>query len=197
MLWEDYSDILDQNGKRILNVIGKNAEKMGILIDDLLALSHLGKQEIQKTVVNMNELITNVLEDLNQSFPNKAEITIGNMPFVIGDSSLISHVVTNIMSNAIKYSSKREDPKIEITASHDLSNVIFCVRDNGVGFDMRYANKLFGVFQRLHLEKDFEGIGVGLAIANRIITRHGGRMWAESTLNQGAAFYFTLESVSK
>lgn len=192
ILAEDYGEILDAEGKRVLNEIQKNSKKMGELIDDLLALSKLGRKEIRKTVIDMKYLAEEVLSEINRLETHKGDIKIAALHQAVADYSLMRHVVINLLSNAIKYSALAEKPLIEITSRSDNDEVTYTVKDNGVGFDMAYANKLFGVFQRLHSPAEFEGTGVGLAIVKRIIERHGGRVWAEGKLNEGAAFSFTL-----
>jgi light-regulated signal transduction histidine kinase (bacteriophytochrome) len=192
MLAEDYGAILDAEGKRILSEIQKNSKKMGALIDDLLALSKLGRKEMRKTEIDMKYLIEEVLSEINRVEAYKADIKIAGLHSAVADYSLMRHVVINLLSNAIKYSSLAEKPIIEITSRCDNDEVIYTIKDNGVGFDMAYVHKLFGVFQRLHSPAEFEGTGVGLAIVKRVIERHGGRVWAEGKLNEGAAFSFTL-----
>jgi len=192
ILKEDYGSKLDDEGKRIIETLNYNAIKMGMLIDDLLAFSKLGRKEMRKTGIDMNELTEGVLFDLNKSVKHCAEIKIGNLHKVIADYSLLHQVMFNLISNAVKYSSKKENPVVEIFSEENNGETIFSIKDNGAGFDMQYANKLFGVFQRLHSEKDFEGTGVGLAIVQRIIVKHNGRVWAEGSVNEGAVFYFSL-----
>ncbi len=192
MLEEDCGKKLGVEGKRILGVIKYNAEKMGHLIDDLLAFARLGKKEIEKIEENMHELVEGVLLELNKLFSHHAEIKIGKLHKVKTDYGLMHQVMLNLISNAIKYSSKKKNPVIEINSRKSGGEIIFCVKDNGVGFDMRYVGKLFGVFQRLHSSEEFEGTGVGLAIVQRIIAKHHGRVWAEGKINGGAAFYIAL-----
>ena len=189
---EDYNNLFDDEGKRLLIVVQKNAEKMGILIDDLLAFSKLGRKEIYKTNVNMKLLTENAVEELNRSLRSKAEIKIDHLHSIMADSSLINQVMANLISNAIKYSSETEKPFIEIKSEKKDGELIYSVSDNGAGFNMEYVNKLFGVFQRLHSAEEFEGSGVGLAIVKRIINKHNGRVWAEGELGKGATFYFSL-----
>ena len=192
ILEEDYGKIFDDEGKRLFGTVQENAKKMGNLIDDLLAFSRLGKKEIQKTYVDMNELAEEVLTDLNKSVKHNAQVKIRNLHPVYADYALLHQVFVNLISNAIKYSSKTENPVVEISSEKKDGTIVYLVKDNGTGFDMKYANKLFGVFQRLHRSKDFEGTGVGLAIVQRIINRHNGKIWAEAVLNKGAKFYFSL-----
>lgn len=192
MLEEDYSASLDPEANRLLRNIQSNAMRMGLLIDDLLTFSRLGRKEVLKSMVNMNQIVEAAFSEISEWVDHHTHITIEPLPIVMADKSLIGHVLTNLLSNAIKYSSKREKPVVHISCVEEVDSVLFCVRDNGVGFDMKYAHKLFGVFQRLHLSSEFEGTGVGLAIANRIIQKHGGTMRAEAKEGEGAAFYFSL-----
>jgi signal transduction histidine kinase len=189
---EDYGGKLDTEGIRLLDTIQYNALKMGKLIDDLLALSHLGRKEILKTEVDMNILTQNVINDINTTITHKAEINTSILHTVKADYNLLYQVMTNLVSNAIKYSSKAENPVVEISSEEKNGEIIYTVNDNGAGFDMEYADKLFGVFQRLHSQEEFEGTGVGLAIVQRIISKHGGKVWAKGIVNEGAVFTFTL-----
>ncbi len=191
---EDYDSVLDDEAKRLLGNIQHNSERMGVLIDDLLSFSKLGKKEIKKSTIDTEALVKNVLLEINTN--NKATVHINRLPTVMGDYSLLYQVWTNLISNAVKYSGKKDKPEISIDASISENEVTYLIRDNGVGFDMAYYNKLFGVFQRLHDSSDFEGTGIGLAIVNRIVTKHGGRVWAEGKLNEGSTFYFTLPKSS-
>ena len=192
ILAEDYDAVLDTEGKRLLGEIQKNSKKMGELIDDLLALSKLGRKEIRKTEIDMSLLVEEVLADINKDEKSQAVIKISNLHNVVADYSLLRHVMINLLSNSLKYSSRSPLPMVEIMSQYGDGEVIYTVKDNGVGFDMAYANKLFGVFQRLHSPAEFEGTGVGLAIVKRVIERHGGRVWAEGKVNEGAAFSFSL-----
>ncbi|HZY79050.1 MAG TPA: PAS domain S-box protein [Cyclobacteriaceae bacterium] len=192
MLSEDYKDKLDDEGKRILDQIGHNAHRMGVLIDDLLTFSRLGRKEVRKAPVDMEALIEDVLREMPKG---PATIRRRDIKPAYGDFSLIKHVVTNLLSNAVKYSSKKENPVVTIASWEEGGKIQYSINDNGVGFDMKYADKLFGVFQRLHSSEDFEGTGVGLAIVKRIIGRHGGEVRAEGKPDHGATFYFTLPAV--
>ena len=192
MMGEDFSNILDDEGRRLLDTIQYNANKMGKLIDDLLAFSRLGKKDLQKTTVNTREMVENVLREMDSSLSHKAKVTVGNLQTIEADHALINQVFVNLLSNAVKYSSKKESPVIEIESKVDETEVIYAVKDNGAGFDMQYADKLFGVFQRLHKAREFDGTGVGLAIAHRIISKHGGRIWADAKPGEGATFFFSL-----
>jgi PAS domain S-box-containing protein len=189
---EDYSGKLDDESKRLLNVIQQNAKKMGNLIDDLLSFSRLGKMGIKKSNINMNELVRGIFDELKKTFNYSTELKIDNTIDIKADSALMNQVIINLLSNALKYSVNSQKPIIEINSYIDKNKVVFSIKDNGVGFNMKYYDKLFGVFQRLHSSSEFEGTGVGLAIVKRIIIKHGGEVWAESILNVGSTFYFSL-----
>jgi PAS domain S-box-containing protein len=192
ILNEDYEKQMDDEGKRLLKNIKYYAAKMGHLIDDLLSFSRLGRKEIQVNKVNMRELTNVAITEINHSISHQATILVDELPEVMGDYSLLSQVMVNLISNAVKYSSKKENPIVQISAAVKNEEIIFSVKDNGAGFDMKYYDKLFGVFQRLHTEKEFDGTGIGLAIVHRIITKHGGKMWAEGKVGEGATFNFSL-----
>jgi PAS domain S-box-containing protein len=193
ILTEDYSIVLDDEGKRLLAVISENATKMGYLIDDLLSFSRLGRIEMLPLVINMKTMAATVYKDLvPETDKDKIRFTLGNIPPALGDSSMIKQVWVNLIGNAIKFTSKKTDRNIEIGFIAGENENIYYVKDNGAGFEMAHATKLFGVFQRLHSLKDFDGIGAGLAIVRRIVLRHNGRVWAEGKVNEGATFYFTL-----
>lgn len=193
ILHDGYSSSLDEEGNRVLQIITGNAKKMGSLIDDLLAFSRLGKQETHFSNVNMYEIAQAVYQDL-ASEKEMSEITfiLNNIPSAFGDASMIKQVWVNLIGNALKFSSLKEHRTIEIDCLQIGAENIYSVKDNGAGFNMKYVNKLFGVFQRLHSASQFEGTGVGLAIVQRIIHRLNGRVWAEGIENGGATFYFTL-----
>lgn len=193
---EDYLPGMDSEARRLLRNIQANAHRMGILIDDLLAFSRLGRKEIKKSKVNMQRIVENVLAELSKSANHNATIKIEPLQITEADSSLLHQVWVNLISNAIKYSGKKKKPEIEIGSKNSDREITYYVRDNGSGFDMKYSDKLFGVFQRLHSAEEFEGTGVGLAIVHRIITKHGGKIWAESKINEGATFYFSLPKSS-
>jgi light-regulated signal transduction histidine kinase (bacteriophytochrome) len=165
---------------------------MGALIDDLLAFSKLGRKDLDCSFENMNELVEGVVREMNKSNPNKAQITINDLIPAKVDYGLIHQVWLNLLSNAIKYSSKKERSHIEISSQKKDKEIIYSIKDNGVGFNMKYVDKLFGVFQRLHRVDEFEGTGVGLAIVQRIISKHKGRVWAEAEPDKGATFSFSL-----
>lgn len=192
ILRKEYGQKLDGDATRLLGVVQDNAAKMGALIDDLLSFSRLGRKEIQKTTVEMKRLAENACEELNAAGLMNTRIQIGELCPVQADYTLMNQVFINLISNAIKYSSKSESPVVEISSEKVNGEAIYSVKDNGVGFDMKYAHKLFGVFQRLHRVDEFEGTGVGLAIVQRIIHKHGGKTWAQAEPGKGATFYFSL-----
>ena len=193
ILIEKYGSRLDAKGQRFLGAIQKSTKQMDQLINDLLALSRLKRQEFEVAEIDMGDLAQGVFEELKAINPGrKLNLVISNPPKGMGDPSMIRQVFVNLLSNAIKFTRKREAALIEIGGTINDKEATFFVKDNGVGFDMAEAEKLFGVFQRLHSADEYEGTGVGLAIVQRIITRHGGRVWAEGKLDEGAVFYFTL-----
>jgi PAS domain S-box-containing protein len=192
VLNQDYNKMLDAEGVRILENIKHNASKMGQLIDDLLAFSRLGRKEIQMSKIDMTALTQDILGELKRSVSHQAEITMLPLDNVMGDYNLLCQVMFNLISNAVKYSSKKASPVIQISSEVKNDEIVFSIKDNGAGFDMRYANKLFGVFRRLHSDREFEGTGIGLAIVYRIVSKHGGSTWAEGKVDEGATFYFTL-----
>jgi light-regulated signal transduction histidine kinase (bacteriophytochrome) len=176
-----------------LQTISDAAKKMGRLIDDLLAFSRTARAELNKTRFSLTDLVSSTAKDLKHEFGQRQiEWTVAELPEVEADPALIKQVVVNLLNNAIKYSGTRKTAKIEVGSKRSRGEDVIFVRDNGVGFDPRYAHKLFGVFQRLHRASDFEGTGIGLANVRRIIARHGGRTWAEGKLDEGATFYFSI-----
>lgn len=197
ILEEDYAGKLDPEGLDIMNTIVSNTEKMGMLIDDLLAFSRLGRKDLQAQKLNMTQLAKDAVAEVTNNVKDFAgDIVVNQLPPVVADQRLMSQVFVNLISNAVKYSGKTKTPHIEITSSQNNGDYIYCVKDNGVGFDMKYYDKLFGVFQRLHNNSDFEGTGIGLALVKRIISRHGGNIWAEGEPDKGASFYFSLKSLT-
>jgi PAS domain S-box-containing protein len=189
---EDYADTLASGARHFLRQIVANVGRMDRLIQDLLAFSRCGRTEMQMRTLDMNEVVRLALSDQEQTALRRCEIAIGPLPPMTGDQALVRQVLTNLIGNAVKYSRTRECPRIEISGEDDgVRWVTYRVRDNGVGYDARYASKLFGVFQRLHSESEFEGTGVGLAIVQRVVRRHGGVVQSESDLDQGATFTFT------
>jgi light-regulated signal transduction histidine kinase (bacteriophytochrome) len=189
---EDYAAKLDAEGLRLLGVIRDNSRKMGQLIDDLLEYSRLGRKPLSSAKIDMQRLVEEVLGELQATGGTSPRLDVGALPPARGDATLLKRAWTNLLANALKFSSKREQPVIEVSGHENGAQCVYCVKDNGAGFDMRYCDKLFNVFQRLHREEEFEGTGVGLAIVQRVISRHGGRVWAEGKVDAGAAFYFSL-----
>jgi PAS domain S-box-containing protein len=186
---------LEDNNKRFFNIIKQATIEMGKLIDDLLTFSRLGRSPLNLINVDLNEIVHAIVEDFRiETSGRKLKWEISDLPVVYADPSLLKIVLSNLISNAIKYTSKKEDEAVIIIGHENKDNgmTIFYVKDNGVGFDMKYYDKLFGVFQRLHSQEEFEGTGIGLATVKKIIQKHGGNVWAEGKLNEGAAFYFYL-----
>lgn len=194
MVLADYAAKLDDEGRRMLDVIRSEAQRMGRLIDDLLAFSRLGRQPIESARIDMRALAQEVFDELAAAEPDrKIQLDLHPLPPGLGTQAMIRQVWINLIGNAIKFTKDREIAVIDIGAVEDESGgTVYYIKDNGVGFDMRYVDKLFGVFQRLHTQQEFTGTGVGLALVQRIIQRHGGRVWAEAEVNHGATFYFTL-----
>ncbi|WP_414513946.1 AAA family ATPase [Nostoc sp. PCC 9305] len=194
MMQEDYGKQLDTEANRYLKIMRENAKRMGELIDDLLNLSRLDRKEISRQPVLFNEIIQQVLSDLASDLQGRQiEFAIADLPICQADPSLLKQVWINLLSNAIKYTRYKSPAYIQVGYELMDGEGVYFIRDNGAGFDMQYADNLFGVFQRLHREQDFAGTGIGLAIVQRIIQRHGGRIWAEAAIDRGATFYFTLE----
>jgi signal transduction histidine kinase len=193
ILVEEEAGSLSARGRRFLGLVRENAGQMGRLIDDLLAFSRLGRQPIRKQVVDQGALVREVLEDLEPERNGQpVEIAVPGLHASDGDPALLKQIWTNLLANALKFTRDREEARISVGSDKVGREIVYFVRDNGVGFDMRYADKLFGVFQRLHRAEDYPGTGVGLAIVRRIVQRHGGRVWAEATEGKGATFYFTV-----
>ena len=193
MLLEDYGATLDSEAQRMLGVVSSEAQRMGRLIDDLLAFSRLGRQKMEATIIDMTSLSRFEFEKLTFGMQETApRFELHHLPAVVGEAAMLRQVFANLLANAIKFSHKNALPVIEVGSQSIEGEITFYVRDNGVGFDERHRHKLFGVFQRLHSESEFEGTGIGLALVQRVIHRHGGKVWAESKLNEGATFFFTL-----
>ena len=194
MLSDDCGPSLGVEGKRRLAVIETNAVKMGALIDDLLAFSRAGRAAMNVSRVDMNSLVADVVETLKASHADgKTDIHVDALPAAHGDPALIRQVLANLIENAMKFSRKKPEPRLEVGSFERNGDRVYFVKDNGVGFDMKYHDKLFGVFNRLVSEQEFEGTGVGMAIVRRLVSRHGGRVWAESKPGEGATFFFTLD----
>ena len=190
---DDYSDKLDDEGERVLNIIRNNTIKMYKLIDDIIEFSRAGRKDMKVLKVDMTNLVRIVLDELKLLTPDrKLKVNIKTLNFAYCDYAMIQAVLVNLLSNSIKFTSYKETAVIEVGCKEEKDEIIYYVKDNGSGFDMKYVHKLFGVFQRLHSTDEFEGTGIGLAIVKRIIKKHGGRVWAEGKVNEGATFYFTL-----
>jgi hypothetical protein len=192
---EDFAALLPEEGQRQLQTIRYSAQRMGTLIDDLLTFSRLSRQALAKRAVDNNSLVRTALRELGEPWADRQVVVeIADLPACQGDPSLLKQVWLNLLGNALKYTRKREPAVITIGCEQGAAGpVVYYVKDNGTGFDMRYAGKLFGVFQRMHRMEDYEGTGVGLATVQRIVHRHGGRVWAEAEVDRGATFRFTLE----
>ena len=194
----DYKEKLDPEGQRFLEIIRSSSLKAARMIEGLLAYSRFGRHEMTISDVNSSDLVQNVLTDLRKPIADrKIEFQIHHLPTVSGDFFLLREVWKHLLSNAVKFTQTKPASQIVIDAREDKDEHQFSIRDNGVGFDMKYSDKLFQLFQRLHGESEFEGIGVGLAIAQRLVLRHGGRIWAESKPGEGTTFFFTLPKYSK
>jgi len=193
-LVKEYGPQLPSDGQLLLEYIVSNTRRMTQLIDDLLRLSQLGRQRLSKQPVSISSLVGTVIAELRpENDGRQVQMQIGTLPDCVADASLLKQVFVNLLSNAYKFTRNKPSALIEIGCREDKGERIYFVRDNGAGFEMRYANKLFGVFQRFHNEREFEGTGVGLSIVQRIINRHGGRIWAEAEVDKGATFNFTLQ----
>jgi len=193
LLTKHASSSLDEKARAHLTKISSSAKRMGALIDDLLAFSRVGRTEMRRTSVNLASMTAEVIHELRDDAKGRlVEWKLGELPTVQGDPSMLRLVLVNLLANALKYSGPTKEARIEVDARAQNGEVVVSVRDNGVGFDPAYAHKLFGVFQRLHGTNEFEGTGIGLANVRRIVSRHGGRTWAEGTVHEGATFYFSL-----
>jgi light-regulated signal transduction histidine kinase (bacteriophytochrome) len=194
MLEEDHEARLDDDGRRKLKALRLGCTQMNRLIDDLLDFARVGRTELRSVSIDMAALVREAASGPLDA--GRARFDVGPLPRAGGDRALLKQVWVNLVSNALKYSGKREAPLVQIGGREEPSESVYWVRDNGVGFDPRYADKLFGMFQRLHRPEEFPGTGVGLAIVQRIVARHGGRVWAESTPGEGACFHFSLPRVA-
>lgn len=193
ILEEEFTNQLPAEANRLLGVARHSIAQMGQLVEDLLRLARLGQQPLTKRPMNVADLVQEVLAELLATMPEREiKIEIGELPACVGDSGLLRQVYSNLLSNALKFTRGRSLPRVEIGAHQKGDDTVYFVRDNGAGFDMRYAAKLFGAFQRLHNSSEFEGTGIGLSIAHKIVERHGGRIWVESEPDQGSIFYFSL-----
>jgi two-component system sensor kinase len=190
---EDYEKDLDEEGVRLLNVVRDNTKKMGQLIDDILLLSRAGRQEMKISELDMSSLAKNIYADFDQDTKGRTVIfSVDDIPRAMGDRALLTQVFTNLIGNAIKFTGDKDISKIEVGFKDAKDDNIYYVKDNGAGFDMKYYDKLFGLFQRLHTQEEFQGTGVGLSIVQRIVSRHGGRVWGKGELDKGATIYFSL-----
>lgn len=196
IILEKYSPTFDEELKNLFGFIVNSGKRMNSIIDDLLKLAKFGGEKLNIVPINMTELFQKVWNNLNQNTSNNATFELVTLPDVAGDASMMEQVVINLLSNALKYSSKVKEPKIKVGYIGSNDTPTFYVKDNGVGFNMEHYNKLFGAFQRLHSREDFEGTGIGLLLVKKIIENHGGTVWAESKVNEGATFYFTMSGVS-
>jgi signal transduction histidine kinase len=197
LLQRHAASALDEKANRYLKTMLEAAKRMGVLIDDLLRFSRIGRAETNKVAVNLDELVAQVVAELTQDLSGRdIAWKIGALPACYGDRAMLRMVLVNLLSNAVKFTGQRVRAEIEIACLHQENHQIeILVRDNGAGFDMQHVNKLFGVFQRLHLPEEFEGTGIGLATVQRIVHRHGGTCWAEGAVDQGATFHFTFPKV--
>ena len=194
ILLKQYGSILTEKPREYLQLVRDNTVQMGHLVDDLLAFARLSRQQLSKQRVPIREIIESVLSDARQQAEGRSvSVSVGELLPLWGDPPLLKQVFVNLIGNAFKYTRMRAEAVIEVGSREIGGEQVVFVRDNGAGFDMRYADKLFRVFQRLHRAEDFEGTGVGLAIVQRIVQRHGGRVWAEAAVGRGATFYFTTE----
>ncbi|HEX7192297.1 MAG TPA: ATP-binding protein, partial [Thermoanaerobaculia bacterium] len=193
ILEEEYAGALDDEARRLLGVIRRNTVMMAQLIDDLLAFSRLSRQQISPSTVDMNALARQAFADASRDANGRdIEFVLHDLPPASGDASMLRQVFANLLSNAVKFTGPRAVARIEVGVETAGGETAYYLKDNGVGFDARFAGKLFGVFQRLHASHEFEGTGVGLAIVQRVVQRHGGRVWAESVLGSGSTFHFAL-----
>ncbi len=193
ILSTDHAPKIDEEGKKLAAKVMRNSLRMSQLIDDLLDFSKLSRREVLKTNIAMTELVRQVWDEMSKDHSHRdLNIKVNDLPDAYADFNSLIQVWTNLLSNALKYSRHKSKTEIEIGSAIKGNDLIYYIKDNGAGFDMRYYDKLFGVFQRLHSNEEFEGTGVGLAIVQRIIARHGGSIWAEAKLNEGATFYFSL-----
>jgi signal transduction histidine kinase len=194
LLQKNAASVLDERSQRHATMILESAKRMGDLIDDLLAFSRIGRAEAHKTMVSLQQLVQEAQSEVAQETDGRSiDWKIGKLPACYGDRSMLRLVLINLIANAVKFTRTRPQAEIEIASTnHNPDQIVVSIKDNGVGFDMKYVNKLFGVFQRLHAPEAFEGTGIGLATVQRIVHRHGGRVWAEGLVDGGATFYFSL-----
>ncbi|MEP2669732.1 MAG: ATP-binding protein [Cyclobacteriaceae bacterium] len=194
VLQEEYGETLGKEGNRLLNIVMRNASRMGQLIDDLLDFSRLGRKTLTYSKVQVRQMVTDIIQELTVHDPRNVKWDIKHMDEIRADANMMRQVWTNLISNALKYTKKVDKPEVEIGSFPKFGTTVYFVKDNGVGFDMKYVDKLFKVFQRLHNNHEFEGTGVGLALVHRIIAKHKGKIWAEASVNEGATFFFYINN---
>lgn len=194
VLQEEYGTALGKEGNRLLNIVMRNASRMGQLIDDLLDFSRLGRKTLTFSKIQVRQLVTEIIQELTVHEPRNIKWDIKHMDEIRADANMMRQVWTNLISNALKYTKKVDLPEIEIGSFPKYGSTVYYVKDNGVGFDMKYSDKLFKVFQRLHNNQEFEGTGVGLALVQRIVSKHNGKIWAEARVNEGASFFFYINN---
>jgi light-regulated signal transduction histidine kinase (bacteriophytochrome) len=193
ILLEDFAPQMPSKAQNLLNTVIESVNRMGELVEDLLQFSRLSRQPLSKRTVNVAALASEVLDEVRkQEGDRDVEVRVGELPECQADLALLRQVFINLLSNAFKFTRRKEHAVVEVGCRRENDGNVYFVRDNGAGFDMRYADNLFGVFQRMHGTDEFPGTGVGLSIAHRIIQRHGGRIWADARLNEGATFFFTV-----
>ena len=193
VLHEDFSGRLEGDGQRYLEIVRSSAQQLSAMVEGILALSRATKHPLHHSDVPVQRIVQEIVAGLQKKHPDrKIEFLVGELPDVSGDMALLQQAWSNLLANAVKFTRTKETAKIEISGSAGQGEVIYTIRDNGAGFDMKYQSKLFGLFQRFHTEKEYEGIGAGLALVKRIIQRHGGRVWAEAKPGEGATFHFAL-----
>jgi len=198
ILQEDFAGSFPAEAAQLLDTIRRGSENMSRLVNDLLNLAHVGRQELKREITPLGALVQEVIADLKRETEGRdIDWHIANLPTIQGDPGLLKQVFANLLSNAVKYTRPRPHAVIEVGTRKMNEETVLFIRDNGVGFNMKYADKLFGVFQRLHRAEEFEGTGVGLAIVERVVKRHGGHIWAESEVDKGATFYFTLDGLDQ
>jgi len=196
ILLKDFAPKIPDEARRLLNIVVSSATQLSHMIDGLLEFSRLGRQPLSMYPADFNNLVKQILNELHSEHKQRVELQLGDLPPCLGDPALLKQIFTNLLSNAFKFTTQTQHPVIEIGSRPGDREHIYFVRDNGIGFDMQYAERLFGVFVRLHSEREFAGDGLGLATAQRIIQRHGGRIWAEAEPNKGATFFFTLPAAT-
>ena len=193
ILLKETSGTLNAKARHYLDTVASSGRRMGELVDDLLSFSRLGRLPMSTSAIDLNALVQQQFEELRRADPQRVvAVEVQSLPSTTGDRVLINQMLANLLANAWKFTEKKADARIEVGTQFQNGETVYFVRDNGAGFDMKYAGKLFGVFQRLHRDEEFAGTGVGLAIVQRIVHRHGGRVWAESREHEGTTFYFTL-----